>query len=114
MRISDWSSDVCSSDLAQHRLTLFHQRDGHRPSPPSAQIIARAVNRVDDPYAFVAKPHQIVSRLFRYPGRARIHDHQPFPQQPGPEERREGKVCVSTGSYWWSPCLKKKKITSMH
>src|SRR3546814_5156610 len=81
MRISDWSSDVCSSDLApcafsllrdpefppgrrgekaQHRLTLFHQRDGHRPSPPSAQIIARAVNRVDDPYAFVAKPHQIV------------------------------------------------------
>src|SRR3546814_1780118 len=84
VRISDWSSDVGSSDLcafsllrdpefppgrrgekAQHRLTLFHQRDGHRPSPPSAQIIARAVNRVDDPYAFVAKPHQIVSRLFR-------------------------------------------------
>src|SRR3546814_3140285 len=52
-------------EKAQHRLTLFHQRDGHRPSPPSAQIIARAVNRVDDPYAFVAKPHQIVSRLFR-------------------------------------------------
>src|SRR3546814_20944725 len=102
MRISDWSSDVCSSDLApcafsllrdpefppgrrgekaQHRLTLFHQRDGHRPSPPSAQIIARAVNRVDDPYAFVAKPHQIVRRLFRKPGRPRINDGQPFPPQ---------------------------------
>src|SRR3546814_21020165 len=102
MRISDWSSDVCSSDLApcafsllrdpefppgrrgetaQHRLTLFHQRDGPRPSPPSAQIIARAVNRVDDPYAFVAKHHQLIPRLLRYPGRPRINAGQPIPPQ---------------------------------
>src|SRR3546814_7790305 len=34
MRISDWSSDVCSSDLLGHRLvgrmSRFHQRDGAR------------------------------------------------------------------------------------
>src|SRR3546814_10279968 len=27
MRISDWSSDVCSSDLSQHRIILALQRE---------------------------------------------------------------------------------------
>src|SRR3546814_12670685 len=27
MRISDWSSDVCSSDLHSHDVTLIHRRD---------------------------------------------------------------------------------------
>src|SRR3546814_7973098 len=50
MRISDWSSDVCSSDLANFDDTLSHQ--GAPPGPPS--ISAISLRRKDSSTAFLS------------------------------------------------------------
>src|SRR3546814_11091115 len=57
MRISDWSSDVCSSDLqrveddAVDRLSVLDQRDRNAPVRPAVEVVAGAVQRVDHPGA---------------------------------------------------------------
>src|SRR3546814_11879126 len=87
MRISDWSSDVCSSDHAQRtggdrgqrsrRLWRQPATRHHRPRPPQPGAGGVA-------------------------GRARS------------EERRVGEECVSTcRSRWWPYHKKKKKICSI-
>src|SRR3546814_20376253 len=45
MRISDWSSDVCSSDLEKLHETLFHADERYRPTahPKILQAEAREV-----------------------------------------------------------------------
>src|SRR3546814_1469519 len=46
MRISDWSSDVCSSDLARRRpLVLPHRRPGD-PAEPDAEGAVRQRRRL--------------------------------------------------------------------
>src|SRR3546814_5410564 len=80
LRISDWSSDVCSSDLTEYyaRSHLSRpRRPSRRPFLPRAAP-ARAGG--DDPPS--------ASRLGR-------HDRS--------EERRVGKACVSTCRSRWSP-----------
>src|SRR3546814_3737697 len=74
MRISDWSSDVCSSDLSSH---LLH---GHDPRRHFAYL--NIAGHTD----FMCLYHQIR-------GRARLRS----------EERRVGKECVSTCRSRWSP-----------
>src|SRR3546814_9255787 len=84
MRISDWSSDVCSSDLDE-RLLHGASRDQH-------------LRDVD--LAVLEPPADDVHRR-----RHRSEDHARI----GPliecrsEERRVGKECVSTCSSRWSP-----------
>src|SRR3546814_7229529 len=39
MRISDWSSDVCSSDLAQPRVDLLCDQEGDRETPDENRIM---------------------------------------------------------------------------
>src|SRR3546814_16596954 len=73
MRISDWSSDVCSSDL-QHRRIAFE------PRPPRGR-------RVESRAQPVARSRFIVD--YRHITRS--------------EERRVGKECVSTCRSRWSP-----------
>src|SRR3546814_3918986 len=77
LRISDWSSDVCSSDL----LDPFHRE---------AVAGIGAVIRLDDAAAFVDQE---------------IGGHQVAGVEPGErsEERRVGKECVSTCRSRWSP-----------
>src|SRR3546814_15498050 len=95
MRISDWSSDVCSSDLDEDR------RDEHiddevtdidrsvdRPAPNEGMIdavrnIHREERRRADPFG-TGSPAQ------------RRHTERS-------EERRVGKECVSTCRSRWSP-----------
>src|SRR3546814_20375115 len=82
MRISDWSSDVCSSDLL-HLLGEGRERDiveqQHGPAPQTATVSA-------DP----ASPRRECQRCAALPqGRS--------------EERRVGKECVSTCRSRWSP-----------
>src|SRR3546814_8226603 len=83
MRISDWSSDVCSSDLAGGAW----RRDRHAPrAPASAVTLLRGRSRCglcdggDSP---------------RLAHRDDIGDRT--------EERRVGKECVSTCRSRWSP-----------
>src|SRR3546814_11558778 len=86
MRISDWSSDVCSSDLGRHDLEI--QAGGMADQlaagrHPPGQAEHQSAEGVD-----------LLALLLAQHGRS--------------EERRVGKECVRTGRYRWSPYHKKK------
>src|SRR3546814_18189242 len=104
MRISDWSSDVCSSDLAlalaqsrilclqdglqevvQHRLLTGQDLRRHRHAGDDRQQFAAVVEGV----LLGAQVDVIEALALLVPDRS--------------EERRVGKECVSTCRYRWSP-----------
>src|SRR3546814_2402014 len=92
MRISDWSSDVCSSDLA---LRHVHTRDGQpseaRDQQPPLPVEMRRLER---------RLHAIrlTPRVDRHPAVP-----EPLRRRERSEERRVGKECVSTCRSRWSP-----------
>src|SRR3546814_14251074 len=103
MRISDWSSDVCSSDLPLVLLKVGRSPDGARVAAAHTGSVA------GDPADFdaLAAAHGIVAvdsiedlvdavTTFAAPRTARS------------EERRVGKECVSTCRSRWSPYHYKK------
>src|SRR3546814_3290490 len=75
MRISDWSSDVCSSDLAHARAVPG------KPRATSLRCPAPDSVRLSSP--------------------TRLHERQMAGSRS--EERRVGKECVSTCRSRWSP-----------
>src|SRR3546814_4638874 len=90
MRISDWSSDVCSSDLADalSRIDVYKSQ--------TADLIeggvAGAINlRLNKPFNF-KEPTVVVTARGNY-----------GLQTERSEERRVGKECVSTCRSRWSP-----------
>src|SRR3546814_10744393 len=98
MRISDWSSDVCSSDLANAGGRYIHKRDQH-PSPidPNFTGAGRCLTDEDGIYRFTTiKPGPYPWKNHRNAWRRS-------------EERRVGKECVSTCRSRWSPYHEKKK-----
>src|SRR3546814_2792441 len=94
MRISDWSSDVCSSDLADFILTFSA---GHGFQRRSAGKSARhPLQRIDD-----CRRHDPEADKCADEGRGGTERRQD--QQPArSEERRVGKECVSTCRSRWS------------
>src|SRR3546814_20232373 len=88
MRISDWSSDVCSSDLTRAALVVGGARQGAAPHRQRAR--RRQPRRRPDP----APAH------LRALGTGAARDDRS-------EERRVGKEWVSTCRYRWSPYHKK-------
>src|SRR3546814_19535086 len=110
MRISDWSSDVCSSDLLGARVVGVQVE--------FAVAVGTEVDGVADPDRIdvVAAADGLGDFLHRSIGR-RIE--QEFRSQPAAivlplqkrrsEERRVGEECVSTCRFRWSPYHKKKK-----
>src|SRR3546814_18450588 len=94
MRISDWSSDVCSSDL--QRDVVEHGAVVQQIEILEHQANALAIRR----NAAVLQDRQILA-----------HHHDLTATGPRSEERRVGQECVSTGRSRWSPYnYKKKKI----
>src|SRR3546814_18331006 len=95
MRISDWSSDVCSSDLGRCG-PAGGQR--HRTPAPSCGLPFRNGGALECPVE-----HRREERA----------DHRDDPRgvvlAVRSEERRVGKECVSTCSSRWSPYHSKKK-----
>src|SRR3546814_17352104 len=94
MRISDWSSDVCSSDLGEALPGAPGRRcpggeDRRRGSRASAQHTGR--------------------RLPGTPQPREMSGPEGPPTRVRAEERRVGKECVSTCRDRWGPCLKRKK-----
>src|SRR3546814_19479724 len=81
MRISDWSSDVCSSDL--------------RP-------VVGAEHAVEAPV-------ELGQLDLAFRGECRGHDAKGQGGDERSEERRVGKECVSTGRSRWSPYNETKK-----
>src|SRR3546814_7442601 len=87
MRISDWSSDVCSSDLVTAR------PDGSSDMVPRVPHLNRRVLLAQRPDGLVREDD------FTF-------DSQPIAEPgdgEGSEERRVGKECVSTCRSRWSP-----------
>src|SRR3546814_15211516 len=98
MRISDWSSDVCSSDLERLCESLTIIGDGKVRFSGTVEA-ARATLR--------ARVH-LVTRQADGPWRAAL-PADAVRQAGRSEERRVGKECVSTCRSRWSPYHSKKK-----
>src|SRR3546814_17149966 len=103
MRISDWSSDVCSSDLLAVWLATWQGRN-----PPS----------IDRPYTAVfagnhgiahkgvsAYPAEVTAQMVQnfIDGGAAVNQLCSLANAARSEERRVGKECVSTCRSRWSP-----------
>src|SRR3546814_11579525 len=105
MRISDWSSDVCSSDLyrladLRRQIALVGQRVmlfddsiganiayGSEASPDALRAVAEAANA----WEFIERLPQGLDTPIGENGRS--------------EERRVGKECVRKCRYRWTPDL---------
>src|SRR3546814_15965181 len=103
MRISDWSSDVCSSDLSCLSMKSSKRRDGSKRR-------ARA--------AHASPPHFPSNSLTRW-SKDRDRANIPTSNFCAPtfgcrrsEERRVGKVCGSTFRTRWPQYQTKKKLTN--
>src|SRR3546814_20326768 len=103
MRISDWSSDVCSSDLdgaarrRGHPLLLDHlqrgrRREGGHERPPGAEAAGELPGLRGDPRG--------------------VHELQGRQGCRRSAERRVGKECVCTWRSRWSPNHYKKNTTN--
>src|SRR3546814_18515802 len=106
MRISDWSSDVCSSDLAPNIRGLMPSELACGALGSVAGTAADALNEVTT--------YLLLNRLFLSPAHARcwvidnrkaVIANTPTASQKGQrssEERRVGKECVSKCRSRWS------------
>src|SRR3546814_11611141 len=108
MRISDWSSDVCSSDLPGDHLEGDPGARRHQPRRGSHGLPLAAQRRDAGARGSRAAPDLQCWRAAEPRrgelGRGGVRS----------EERRVGKECVSTCRSRWSPYhLKKKKDKTM-
>src|SRR3546814_11645498 len=140
MRISDWSSDVCSSDL------LYMLPDGGTARSlvyASGAWLTELFPQILTPQRLSAVRHQIFhfgpgqgDTQFRPPAMPALVDRaygfnllpdiegvgvwvwksvpdaSVDPDRFSSEERREGKECVSTVRSWWAPYPEKQKLTT--
>src|SRR3546814_6477411 len=88
MRISDWSSDVCSSDLSSLG-TIDAAGKGFGAEAPFATVFSMHATKT-----FAVRQGGFYGWPYSYWGRN---------VDPRSEERRVGKECVSTCRSRWSP-----------
>src|SRR3546814_11695050 len=119
MRISDWSSDVCSSDLIFVQCVIVYRDHSHRRSlyPGSGRDVPSAT-------ALQSSTHRMLRRLvfsmgfvcgFFGPLSAAAAGLREFPLDtfslaPDPQNVRVGKGGFSRFRSWWWRYIKKKKI----
>src|SRR3546814_20919059 len=97
MRISDWSSDVCSSDLAVIAVHSTVTQAALLRWAREAQT--RGLHLIDAPITGGASGAESAALCAMVGGETRSG------------ERRVGTECVSTGRSRWSPDLYKKNST---
>src|SRR3546814_14393289 len=106
MRISDWSSDVCSSDL--RRVAMFVVPDGSRRSfvafNEAPDTRARRIEQ-DLPVLLLKGNLMTISKITLAAALAAsaLVATPALAQDARSEARRVGKECVSTGRSRWSP-----------
>src|SRR3546814_2166931 len=108
MRISDWSSDVCSSDLAGSKSAKAQKNAANQQAQQAADQIAEERRQYDTTRADYApyretgyKALDTLSSLYGVNPNGRTID--PTAALERSEERRVGKECVSTCRSRWSP-----------
>src|SRR3546814_4363045 len=90
MRISDWSSDVCSSDLIEDPAAVA--------GPGQREAFEHALHYLSNRISlFLALPHDSIDEM------AMERRLKEIGRTERSEERRVGKECVSTCSSRWSP-----------
>src|SRR3546814_13759467 len=100
MRISDWSSDVCSSDLQQNLLIEVANHLGYAPESIAVSLKTRKQVTLR---GVIENGQKIVKCT-----RQKVTEQQQLSQESQQqrrrsEERRVGKECVSTCRSRWSP-----------
>src|SRR3546814_12095527 len=108
MRISDWSSDVCSSDLTLEKFGGL----GIIAAMVAAVSLGQRLVEIDRPRERACETVIVADRNRRgldHAGgdSALAHRFERDPERS--EERRVGKECVSTGRSRWSPYHYKKQ-----
>src|SRR3546814_17496073 len=114
MRISDWSSDVCSSDLiaqdGKHVACLQCRADAASDrlgavGEQAARLEARA--RGHRPHALGEMAGALFAAHLSGWAYRNVDDHMGRARRdllgPRSEERRVGKECVGPCRFWWSP-----------
>src|SRR3546814_13920642 len=105
MRISDWSSDVCSSDLQP-----AHERRGQGREHGQGMDVALVEDRQDHVHHEHGERHQereVAHRAAEGEGLA-MELCAERGRHDGSAERRVGQECVSTCRYRWAPYHEKK------
>src|SRR3546814_12399095 len=123
MRISDWSSDVCSSDLGTDRLAALRQPEDETAQAmrDGADIVFQATF-LDEREEVLWRGHADFLRKVDRPSNLGSWSYEPedtklarqvkpsailqlcfYAEQVRSEERRVGKECVSTCRSRWSP-----------
>src|SRR3546814_6637978 len=100
MRISDWSSDVCSSDLGVPHTVIVDNAGGHLMQHGRVDLLITGTDRTTATGDVANKIGTYLKAL------AAVDNGVPFyVALPGTrsEERRVGKECVSTCTSRWSP-----------
>src|SRR3546814_13620693 len=106
MRISDWMSDVCSSDL---RCLVVNRHDlGARQHFYIAELLQHFYRAGDTAPAVAALLVECKHRRRTAVGAQQVLAEADARRS---EERRVGKECVSTCRYRWEPYQYKKKYT---
>src|SRR3546814_13049201 len=131
MRISDWSSDVCSSDLPSPAPAAFAPADARPPAPRASGGLQAADRRglplrsrcyqlqhffaalfiVAEDAEHAAGLHDDIGRAHAAPGHAamgRLHHYGDALGPQSAEGRRVGKEWVGRVRYRWLPNQKKK------
>src|SRR3546814_11448924 len=104
MRISDWSSDVCSSDLEVDVIVP----PCLKRSPPYDPVVYSHQNEKGEYVGYNDLPeHGLVP--VHAAGTAGMLIRRPVLDEFRTEARRVGKVCGSTLRSWWSPEPSKTK-----
>src|SRR3546814_13242315 len=99
MRISDWSSDVCSSDLLDYAINRY-VFEAERHYGILDRLLAERRYMLGDVYTIVDMATWGWARLVPFILRADAMGQLPHPRS---EERRVWTECVSTCiSRWWS------------
>src|SRR3546814_13182713 len=112
MRISDWSSDVCSSDLHGER-----REGGLAEEMRGDAFVALGISRrpIVEPHPRVVQRDKILAIARQMLVAARAGTAARKADDDRSEERRVGKECVSTCRSRWSPYpYKKKNHTATH
>src|SRR3546814_11110449 len=119
MRISDWSSDVCSSDLGDVKplAVTSQERSNLMPDIPpisDSGVTDMEINSWVALFAPAGTPDQIVDKLNEETNKIleKPEIQKRLTELGRSEERRVGKECVSTCRSRWSRYHKKNKINN--